>query len=88
MMTALSPPSSCSITNSRVCYPVGKQTKTLRPSLTAFIAESCSSFIDMPESPEEKETASEKHKNNSGSDVHIKSVYQNIPKNTILLEYW
>ena len=39
----------------------------------------------MPESPEEKETASEKHKNNSGSDVHIKSIYQNIPKNTI---YW
>ena len=29
-------------------------------------------------SPEEKETASEKHKNNPGSDVHIKSVYQRI----------
>ena len=46
----------------------------------------------MPVSPEEKETASEKHKNNPlvTPEVmfHIKSVYQNIPKNTILLESW
>ena len=37
----------------------------------------------MPESPEEKETASEKHKNNPlitpEVTFHIKSVYQNIP---------
>ena len=46
----------------------------------------------MPESPKEKETASEKHNNNPQVTpevtFHIKSVYQNIPKNTILLESW
>ena len=68
MMTALSPPSSCSITNGRVCsshiqwenrqrhYALHKLPLLLRaappPSETCLKA------------PEEKETASEKHKNN------------------------
>ena len=67
MMTTLSPPSSCSITNGRVCsshiqwanrqrhYALHKQPLLLR---AAPPLETCL------KNPEEKETASEKHKNN------------------------
>ena len=87
-MMTLSPPSSCSITNGSVCsshiqwanrqrhYALHKLPLLLRtaPPSETFL-----------KAPEEKETTSEKHKNNPlvtpEVTLHIKSVYQNIPHN-------
>ena len=64
MMTALSPQSSYSITNGRVwCQRLFPQHYTL-PTLTAFIAESCSSFKDMLKAPRRRRQLLKKRKNN------------------------
>ena len=69
MMTALFPPSSCSITNGRACsshIQWAKQTKTLRLHKLPLLLRAAPSSETCLKAPM-KETASEKHKNNPGN---------------------